>query len=258
MKLLFFFPILFLLSVSCHAFLNPPYPLTVDQLKSGEYQLEKLLENRPLMKEYIKKGDDLWFWTVRQFAGEWAKGGVDWDNGDPNPLWDSMCYNTTPNRKAYIQVTQFFTQGNLKGVRKTGPALWCNVIYELNNMRRWPANVQLNEMAKQGKIDKETFVYNRIYNECKTPKEFRDFIFKFWFPHCRKLSKPPTDKTTVAFYGFNFSGYASDKFDNLYDKNSYHYKDFENFYNSFLVPSMNKNWIATPTPGGFSKTPVVP
>jgi hypothetical protein len=54
-------------------YLNPPlkkYPVTAADLAFGKKQVDQMMHDRPVMALLVKKGDVIYEWTVRQFAGE--------------------------------------------------------------------------------------------------------------------------------------------------------------------------------------------
>src|ERR1051326_747463 len=92
----------------------PPEPITSEQaplpepqahpsqeaLAFGEQQVEHMVEDRPQMKQYVQKGDPIWRYCVRQFAGEALGERIAWNN-DPLELaehYDSESQSSTPTQ----------------------------------------------------------------------------------------------------------------------------------------------------------------
>lgn len=56
------------------------FPVTNADLVHGDRQLRQMLKDRPNMVKWVKPGDSIWRWTVRQFAGEGLGQRINWSN----------------------------------------------------------------------------------------------------------------------------------------------------------------------------------
>ena len=133
-----------------------PYPLNPSQLAWGESQLEEMLKDRPEMAKYVTRGDDLWDWIVRQFAGEWVHGGVEWDPSEPLPLHDAVSYQARKGRKARVLITDWRTTRRFHyGEMKHGPQMWYQTIFEFSNLKLTWKHLGIDQLALAGKIGEE-------------------------------------------------------------------------------------------------------
>jgi hypothetical protein len=242
---------------------NPPYSLNAEQLAWGQSQLERMLQDRPAMAKYTRKGDPLWKWTVRQFAGEWKKGGIEWDPSDPDPLWNaSSFYGPEENRKGRIQVTaRFATKDFHFGEIKTGCILWQNAIFELCNFksdRKW---IAIDQAAANAKIGKEEYCFRRLFLENFVTFKYIKLIFmNLWVPNCRKLSLKPLDEyrgyltyiTRPLIPPRRFIEiYFNIDYSNAKTKNSdivMHHRSDEMVYENNVIPLLREKNLAEPTP----------
>lgn len=242
---------------------RPPYPLNYQQLAWGEEQLVHLLKDRPAMAAYVQKGDPVWEWMVREFAGEWCEGGIEWDPTDPKPLWDGLYTASNGKRKAFIQVTErSVTKVIHYGQLKSGPYLWFEVVYELSNLRTAPDSARVDGLAYNGKISREEFSFKKFYLEAiQTRGYVHDFFINLWEPNCQKLGLEPYDQWLIDTYNqkmpvFSSKGFIDEYFGfdySIASQNSsraidfaFHHNYFSKIYDTFDVPWMEKMKIPIP------------
>jgi hypothetical protein len=177
---------------------KPPYSLDAFQLAWGKSQVKQMLKDRPEMASYVREGDDLWNWTVRQFAGEYIKGGVQWDSSNPSGDWDSIAdgANPTKGKKACIQVSPNHASKTLNaGKLKTGPILWWEMAQELGNLRNRPIFDAINSDAKAGRFGRTDYAFECMAVEDIVTNHYgHEFFYDVWSPNCQKLSLKPMDQ----------------------------------------------------------------
>jgi hypothetical protein len=203
-----------------------------DQLDWGQVQLERMLNDRPAMKPYIRKGDDLWVWVVRKFAGEYVNDGIFWDARNPNPLWDAMSYSGN-GKKAGIRVSEniYKSEDGHWGKPKTGATLWIQAVFEILNLEHTKQFNALDNLVLQNKINKPVYVLESMLIENQTKVTAKDFLNKIWIPHCRKLSLPYEDSSSFEKIGGRFDYLSSDEvFKNEFNPDSEYFKLFAFHY----------------------------
>jgi len=225
------FIILFLVTPPSRAW-DKSVSLTQDQLAWGEAQISRLLEDRPVMAPYVRKDDDLWKWTVRQFAGEGGDGLVVWNARDPDPLWDARFYGAWQGKKAYIQVTRnYYYKDYHRGQPKTAPVLWYETLFELLNLNTMPEVLELGNLAAKGKVDKEAYVKKRIIIEWETMKAAHNLFHDLWVPHCQRLGLPYEDSDMTSLYGRSIKVLSRNEvLQTFFDPKSFHYQYYEKQY----------------------------
>lgn len=244
---------------------QPPYSLDNNQLAWGKAQFEKMLKDRPIMNRYVRVGDSLWDWTIRQYAGEWVKGGIEWNSSDPVPLWDGKYYAGDSERKAYLQLTaQSVMKSYHFGEPKSGPELWYGLIFEFCNFQILKKTYAVNQLAKTGKIDVEEYCYRKSWVEgIGTTQAVHDVFEKYWVPNCRKLKLEPWDDymrtmnlidipvpTGRKFWSDYFSvDYSNPRKGKIRDENlAFHRSFYKKEYEDQILPWLKMMDIPAPNP----------
>lgn len=184
---------------------KPPYALDAFQLAWGKAQLQQMLKDRPAMAPYVKEGDDLWDWTVRQFAGQYLKEGVEWDPGNPGGDFDSTAVGPNPSkgRKAFIQISPNYAIKTFHtGKPKTGPVLWWEAALEFCNLQNRYLFDSIDADARAGRIGRtdDAFEYMAVEDIVTNRNAYR-FFYNVWVPNCRKLSLKPMDEDFAGRFG---------------------------------------------------------
>jgi hypothetical protein len=179
------------------------HQLSAEDLAWGETQVAQLLKDRPAMVPYVRKGDTLWTWTVRQFAGEYLGSRIRWDAKDPQPICNAFFYGPENGKKAYIQVTSkmFASENYHYGEPKTAPVLWYETANALSNMRLIPEINKIQGRAEKGSLDREGYIRERILAARRPMQWAHDFFVDIWVPQCKALSLPPEDSFLETLYG---------------------------------------------------------
>jgi hypothetical protein len=223
-----------------------PFPkvntLTSSQLATGEGQLERMLRDRPAMSPYVRKGDDLWMWMVRQFAGEYVEGGIWWDARNPKPLWNAES-TQAEGEKASIQITNNFYNNkyNHWNEPKTGPVLWFEAFFEIYNLRNFTPATELNKMASLGKINKEDYIMRLFLMENQNRKSVHNFFHEVWIPHCQKLHLPHEDKYLIELYGKGIKLLSAEEvYKKYFHPDRFRYKAYADEYDRLASRNVNK------------------
>lgn len=252
---------------------KPPFPLNASQMAWGKTQLRQMLKDRPAMAKYVKEGDDLWNWTVRQFAGEYVKGGVQWDPGNPGGDFDSTSDGpNSPKGRAYIQDTLNYAVKTFHtGEPKTGPVLWWEAAEELCNLQNRYRFDAINAEARAGKIGRTDYAFEMMAEEdIVTERGAYDFFQKVWAPNCEKLSLQPIDSGFEGRFGHavgagwsrgDFMGYFKNQikpdpdpgqtdYQKMVAKDfAQHYKWYVDLYDKYVSGAFTKNGLPLPPAG---------
>lgn len=234
--------------------LKSPNTLSPDQLAWGETQLHQMLQDRPAMTPYAPEGSDLWNWAVRQFAGEYSKGGILWDPSDPKDLWDAVGTVAHDGEKGRIQVTgnSYISKDDNWGKPKPGPFLWRETVHEIMNVN-FGGFGEFAKSAIEGKVGKEEFIFKSIMGEDDTLMAANGFFKKVWMPQCQKLSLPYTDSFMVRYEGGEVPRDASYEDLLRYEfREHFHYEFFEKEYDDYRAKA-NFPAAVAPTPAVNAK-----
>ncbi|MCX6382825.1 MAG: hypothetical protein NT023_25650 [Armatimonadetes bacterium] len=132
--------------------------LTKSSLQWGEKQLVQMLHDRPALQGFIQKGDPVWTWVVRQFAGEGLGGKVEWCN---LPMDDSSEGETIPETKTSAHILIGYPSAKSMRDKFYREHLWATAIYELNNVQSVPEFFTLRIAINDHKINQEGWI-NRV------------------------------------------------------------------------------------------------
>lgn len=211
---------------------DEPVSLTKDQLTWGESEFTQMLKDRPAMAPYVKKGDELWNWMVRQFAGEGGAGNVQWDSS--NPGWDAVSCGPNPekNKLAWIKVTRNFTQkGVREGKPKSGAYLWANTFMEIFNIKNSKRIAKIDRRAWSGEIGREAFIVECYSVETDSGLDAYNFFKDVWVPHCEKMKLPYEDDILVEQYGEKMKPLnIEDNLGLLFRPGDHHYESYGKNY----------------------------
>lgn len=156
--------------------------ITTDDLIFGMAQTDKMMADRKPMGFLVKKGDPIYNWVSRQFAGEACGEHVSWnpeeDLGKPAIYKADHCY---PSRveKAYIRIRSNNGSGNFYDEH----SLWESCIFELHNIRNFKAFDKVFHDACGGKVTKEEWLRKNTEIEYKSNRKVKDFFYRIWVPY---------------------------------------------------------------------------
>jgi hypothetical protein len=160
--------------------------LSKDDLAHGERQVELMLAARAEMVRYVKRGDAVWKWTVRQFAGEAIGSRIYWHSDFPLNE-DCAADHTRPSygEPGYIRVFPYDD-----GALVDGERLWFAAVYELFNIRGTPQFDRIQNEAQAGLLTRAEYVRRNTMLEFKADLLTRDFYRTVWLPHAVKEKVP--------------------------------------------------------------------
>jgi len=171
--------------------IEPSKHLSKSELLHGEKQLSRMIEDRPQMAAFIKKGDSVWTWVRNQFAGESIGSQIFWDASPPELPIDYVGRHFPPygGRPGVIQLRQYDRFG--KSV--DGEHLWAAAIFEFYNIQNTPGFYKTYDAARRATITKEQFIHDVTELEFNAEKSAGLFYHSKWKPnleHLKKCSNP--------------------------------------------------------------------
>ncbi len=153
-----------------------------DDLIFGMAQTDKMMADRKPMTFLVKKGDPIYNWVSRQFAGEACGERVSWnpeeDLGKPAIYKADHCY-PSKEEKAYIRIRSSNGSGNFYDEH----SLWESCIFELHNIRNFKSFDSVFHKACNGKISKEDWLRRNTEIEYKSNLMVKDFFYRYWVPY---------------------------------------------------------------------------
>lgn len=155
--------------------------ITSDDLIFGMAQTDKMIQDRKPMAFLVQKGDPIYTWVSRQFAGEACGERVSWNPdenlGKPPNYKSDHCY-PSKNERPYIRIRS----GKDKDEVYDEHLLWECCIFQLFSLRNFESYDQNYNDACNGKFTKDEWVRKNSENEFNTNKTVKDFFYKSWAP----------------------------------------------------------------------------
>ena len=165
--------------------------LSADDRAHGEKQISKMLSDRPEMAKFIKNGDPLWDWVVRQFAGEKTRTRIFWGGNFKSSSPRNYISETTFNTHDQIPYIRTLSS-NRNGVAIDGEMLWCVVVYELINARRID-KFEISNQLHSTQFLRDDLLRGVERDEYDSWLDTAAFYQKVWCPHARKYNLTATE-----------------------------------------------------------------
>jgi hypothetical protein len=184
--------------------------LSADDLKHGEQQTELMVRDRPKLVEFVSKGDPIWNWVVRQFAGEGIGTRIYWNNSEQlSKPSEYLADNTFPTkyRSGFIRLK---SQDEL-GHPICGEQLWAAAIFELNNIQSGAAfkKIYLDAVASGSKISKEDYITQNTMLEFQAMRKTALFYRNIVQPCARKKGEKAHDQYWSAHEPENYRAWIA-------------------------------------------------
>ena len=213
---------------------NPMAHPSPAALAFGEKQVERMVADRPQMKQYVQKGDSVWQYCARQFAGEACGQKITWNPDPPHPPddYDADHQYPTDTQQGYIRIRRLSGAGAMRGKERNGEDMWQNAIFELNNIRSAKQFDRLFEDALAGKLSKEQWIKGNTQLEYTAYRNSVRIYRILWLPLMRSKGiasnpdlwwpdLPDTYEAWIALYT---------------DKSSYPWDSWGKSYDDDIVP----------------------
>ncbi len=159
------------------------YPITADDIKFGEQQLEAMLRDRPQMSRFIRKGDSVWVWVSRQFAGEHTGCRYYWYGGRDLALFRHTIACNNGGRH-FIAVAPRRTKDTADAEPNR---MWAGFIFECFNIRNNDRFTRLYADIFDRKVSREDYINVCAILEYNALKESSNFYKTTWAPHLKAL-----------------------------------------------------------------------
>lgn len=169
--------------------------LTAAALQHGETQVRKMLRDRPAMAKYVRPGDRLWQWAVRQFAGKDVKKIVYWDASDPSPLTSDA--EQMGSGGTYFLQVQSIPESPARDVWAFDQ-LWSCVVFEFQRLAA-PIHRGKDETPSELSAVEEYCLMHFRADEIARQRT-RAFYLKAYLPWVNSSRTIPTDPRNWQFY----------------------------------------------------------
>lgn len=161
--------------------------LSAADLAFGRQQVDQMMHDRPQMATYVERGDIVYLWAVRQFAGEAAGQRIYWSNSAPDcPAW---CLSITHTVEGDIAIRERYAEGPQRGQDLSGELVWSCAVFELYNISKLNQLKAIGEVARSGKISKQEFVTECTKLEFGSEQRTTLFYHILWRPLAEKQAQ---------------------------------------------------------------------
>ncbi len=203
-----------------------------DDLVFGMTQVDKMMKDRKPMSFLVKKGDPIYTWVVRQFAGEACGERISWnaeeDLGKPSEYRADHCYPSKDER-AYIRIRSNNGAGNFYDEH----SLWESCIFELHNIRNFKAFEKVFHDACKGKMTKDEWLRRNTLIEYKSNIAVKDFFYRHWAPYLQAKGIDSGEH----LWNVDWTPNTFDKWIKAYnDPNGYPWDYWGTYYDNQIVP----------------------
>lgn len=163
---------------STNTFLKP------DDLQFGRQQVDQMMRDREEMGTCVEKGDVIYEWAARQFAGEAVGQRIYWSSNPPDCPPDCLSSIQSPYKSfnGYIAIREHYAAGSKIRQKILCEELWACAVYELYNISYAPESNALHEAALAGRFSKQEFVMNLAKIEYHAEQQTAQFYWAMWRP----------------------------------------------------------------------------
>jgi hypothetical protein len=191
----------------------------------GHRQVDLMLSQRPGMASIVKPGDVVYEWSANRFAGRSCGCRIAWRPDKPGGEFLADNAYPTENRSGEIRIASTHPDGSLLSPQE----LWCCAVFELFNISNGAAWLKLEELAKEGRINRTTFVVESAKLEWIAASKAWRFYELIWVPFARKSRFEPDDKVWRRFRAPSFELWMAS-----WRKEGYPYSFYGPYYDSLL------------------------
>ncbi len=212
--------------------------LSPEELEFGELQVERMVGDRPEMTRYVAKGDPLWQFCARAFAGEIIGERIFWEGSLPaGNEYQSDHRDPYKGEKGYIRIRKEYGSGYLEGTLLPCEELWSCAVFEFENLRNHNAFTMLFERGLQGKLSREEWIRQHTRLEYEALRRTAAQYQKLWRPQAEKRGIWTSGQYWGADIPTNYESWIS-----LYrDPGSYPWNVYGRWYDREILPYVRRN-----------------
>ena len=159
-------------------------------LRRGTEQVQRMLADRPAMRQYGENAGVLYLWAARKFAGEDAHLPVFWRAGGMPSFATGQTSPSSDRKSATIRVAEKYSDGPRKGQGLPFEELWRAAVFELYNAASVGEFGRLEDDAAAGRLTKAGYAKAVVECESRAAERTRAFYIRQYLPWARKLGVP--------------------------------------------------------------------
>ncbi|MGJ8634235.1 MAG: hypothetical protein ACSHX7_09975 [Luteolibacter sp.] len=216
-------------------------------LQHGGFQLQKMIRDRPLMSQFLNRGnrrvpinveDAPFTWVKNEYSRLYDGGKVFWDSSESAKPLQYLAEHRIPKNgeNGFIRIRESFLDRR-KIVRDASfEELWGACVYELLNIKNHDKYVELLARLKRHELTKDQWVRAGTKIEHKTLLELGVFHEKIWLPWALKANFGSDPKIwrrdILEDYDEWIKRYRTNKKSNVYQYWEDYYDKYEVKFNS--------------------------
>lgn len=213
--------------------------LSAADLAFGRQQVDQMMHDRPQMATCVERGDIVYQWAVRQFAGEATGQHIYWiaEVTDSPAAWPlSLSYRPIGSSEGRIFISKQYQEGPDSGQNLSCERLWACAVFELYNISYVNQESAVYQEAIAGKISRQEFTLRLAKIEYDAIQRTIQFYQSAWRPFAKKKSHETTKK-----YWFADSPDTYEKWIGQYRSDEeYPYGYYNALYDQNVAPYLNK------------------
>ena len=161
------------------------------RLIHGQDQINAMLKSHPKMQKFVSKDDQLWEWTIGQFAGQSIDTEIYWSSSPSRSVSEHfLC----PTDKIDRPVGLIRINPTVGDVALNGEELWSMAVYEFMNIRRARDLNRVLELAVNTDMSEQSFVESITRLEYLAVKKTAVFYRTVWKQHCLYKGLPSNER----------------------------------------------------------------
>lgn len=227
MRKAFFLVLVFL--IGCGGRSGSPTTLKQSDLAHGRLQVERMLRDRPVMRNLVVEDDELYRWAVRQYAGERLGCLIDWSPVDEKESGSRFFFG---RHRGEIFITEFVPGTEKDSQAQSFDGLWGSFIIQAQYIETRRDRPELMRLAPGGGISRADFIRRNAELDFAAAQRAREVVLTVWKPWSEgKLLNPYLveyyEKLPVRFEEWlrqveATSNYSSEQYGQIWDGQNRH------------------------------------
>lgn len=175
MRKTFFLALVFL--IGCGGRPGNPAVLKQSDLAHGRLQVERMLRDRPVMRNLVQEDDELYRWAVRQYAGEQLGHPIDWNPADGK---ESICRFSSQRLRGEICISKFSESKEKDPQPQSFDGLWGDFFIQTQYIETRRDRPELMLLAVGAGISREDFIRRNAELDFAAAQRTREVVLTVW------------------------------------------------------------------------------
>jgi hypothetical protein len=177
MRKTFFLALVFL--IGCSGRPGSPAALKQPDLAHGRLQVERMLRDRPVMRNLVQEDDELYQWAVRQYAGERLGHPIDWNPADGK---ESIGRFSSQRHRGEICISKFVESKEKAPESQSFDGLWGSFFIQTQYIETRRDRPELMLLAVGAGISRVDFIRRNAQLDFAAAQRAREVVLTVWKP----------------------------------------------------------------------------